>query len=386
MCENLIHLISESLKKRVNNKNTFCSLSRGLDSSTIVSLLNLQFKKKIDAATISYQDQTYDEVKNIKKFAKKCVENWSIVKLNNKRINDKILESCSIADKPLFTSTWFTDFFLKKEMSNKGYKFAISGLGGDQLHAGEYDYFHYHFADLIQNKSKNLKDEINGWIKHHNHKIYRKSLKKEIDFLKNLMSPKNNLGIDHERNKKYFFNLKEKYQKKYKVYSEKNYKSYLLNKSYNEVYYEMLPVCLSHDFDNSNIFNIENIYPYLDKELFEFMFSLGNNFKIKNGVQKILLRKATKKVILSETNQRVKKTGWNSPVHLWFSQKNNNILQEIINNHNSKIFNYLDLIKTKKLFNEHKNIITRKMNKENHMMFFWQLVSLELWLEGIGKI
>ena len=116
------------------------------------------------------------------------------------------------------------------------------------------------------------------------------------------------------------------------------------------------------------------------------MFSLGNNFKIKNGVQKILLRKATKKVILSETNQRVKKTGWNSPVHLWFSQKNNNILQEIINNHNSKIFNYLDLIKTKKLFNEHKNIITRKMNKENHMMFFWQLVSLELWLEGIGKI
>ena len=85
-------------------------MSGGLDSSTIVSLLHLQ-SKKIDAATISYQDQTYDEVKDIRKFAKLHVENWNIVKLDNKNINEKILESCTRADKPLFTSTWFTDFF-----------------------------------------------------------------------------------------------------------------------------------------------------------------------------------------------------------------------------------------------------------------------------------
>ena len=62
----------------------------------------------------------------------------------------------------------------------------------------------------------------------------------------------------------------------------------------------MLPCCLPHDFDNSNNFNIQNIYPYLDSDLFEFMFSLKNNFKIKNGVQKILLRMATKNIISKE--------------------------------------------------------------------------------------
>ena len=84
LSEKLISLISKSLKKRADIKNFFCSLSGGLDSSTIVSLLHLQSKKKIDAATISYQDQTYDEVKDIRKFAKLHVENWNIIKLDIK--------------------------------------------------------------------------------------------------------------------------------------------------------------------------------------------------------------------------------------------------------------------------------------------------------------
>ena len=122
-----------------------------------------------------------------------------------------------------------------------------------------------------------------------------------------MSSSKSNYGIDHERNKKYFPVLNFRFNQKYKVYSENPYNSYLLNKSYNEIYYEMLPCCLPHDFDNSNNFNIQNIYPYLDSDLFEFMFSLKNNFKIKNGVQKILLRMATKNIISKETNKRIKK-------------------------------------------------------------------------------
>ena len=97
---------------------------------------------KVDAATISYNDQTYDEVDDIKNFAKKFVNEWNIIKLDQK-IQSKIEKSCRLADKPLITSTWFSDFFMKEHMSNKGYKYSVSGLGGDQLHAGEYDYFHF---------------------------------------------------------------------------------------------------------------------------------------------------------------------------------------------------------------------------------------------------
>ena len=64
LCEKLIYLINRSIKKRIPNKNFFCSLSGGLDSSTLVALINKI--AKVDAATISYNDQTYDEVDDIK--------------------------------------------------------------------------------------------------------------------------------------------------------------------------------------------------------------------------------------------------------------------------------------------------------------------------------
>lgn len=381
LCEKLIYLINRSIKKRIPNKNFFCSLSGGLDSSTLVALINKI--AKVDAATISYNDQTYDEVDDIKNFAKKFVNEWNIIKLDQK-IQSKIEKSCRLADKPLITSTWFSDFFMKEHMSNKGYKYSVSGLGGDQLHAGEYDYFHFFFADLKKKKSKTLKKEIDGWIKHHDHKIFKKFFSKEIKFLDNLMSSsKSNYGIDHERNKKYFPVLNFRFNQKYKVYSENPYNSYLLNKSYNEIYYEMLPCCLPHDFDNSNNFNIQNIYPYLDSDLFEFMFSLKNNFKIKNGVQKILLRMATKNIISKETNKRIKKTGWNSPAHIWFAEKENNILEDIFYDNKNNISSFIDIKNIKKIIHDHKKIVNNKIYKENHMMFLWQLLSMELWLKSL---
>ena len=381
LSEKLIYLINRSIKKRIPNKNFFCSLSGGLDSSTLVALINKI--AKVDAATISYNDQTYDEIDDIKNFAKKFVNKWNIIKLDQK-IQSKIEKSCSLADKPLITSTWFSDFFMKEHMSNKGYEYSVSGLGGDQLHAGEYDYFHFFFADLKKKKSKTLKKEIDGWIKHHDHKIFKKFFSKEIKFLNNLMSSnKKNYGIDHERNKKYFPVLNFRFNQKYKVYSENPYNSYLLNKSYNEIYYEMLPCCLPHDFDNSNNFNIQNIYPYLDSDLFEFMFSLKNNFKIKNGVQKILLRMATKNIISKETNKRIKKTGWNSPAHIWFAEKENNILEDIFYDNTNNISGFIDIKNIKKIINDHKKIVNNKIYKENHMMFLWQLLSMELWLKSL---
>ena len=198
-----------------------------------------------------------------------------------------------------------------------------------------------------------------------------------------MKSDKVNYGIDHDRNKKYTSFLNPKYNRSYKVYSENPYNTHLLNKSFNEIYYEMLPCCLPHDFDNSNNFNIQNLYPYLDSDLFEFMFSLRNSLKIKNGVQKILLRMATKNIITSDTNKRIKKTGWNSPAHIWFAEEKNNILEDTLHSNQNYISEFINLKKVKNLIDEHKKIIKNKINKENHMMFLWQILSMELWLKSL---
>ena len=95
------------------------------------------------------------------------------------------------------------------------------------------------------------------------------------------------------------------------------------------------------------------------------MFSLKNNFKTKNGVQKILLRMATKNIISKETNKRIKNWMEFSSSYL-VCRKENNILEDIF--YNNTITSQNLLIKIKKIINEHKKII--KNNKiKNHMMF-----------------
>ena len=188
-----------------------------------------------------------------------------------------------------------------------------------------------------------------------------------------------NFSLDIQRNEKYLSVIKPELIKNQNTYSEDPFKSFLLNKSYNEIFFEMLPCCLPHDFDNSNMYGIKNIYPYLDSELVDFMFSIDNKYKIQNGVQKILLRESTKKIMHSSTNKRIKKTGWNSPTHIWFARQKDNVANDLINDRNSFIRDFIDIKKVKKIFLDHKKIVNKKKHKENHMMFLWQLVSLELW-------
>ena len=146
-----------------------------------------------------------------------------------------------------------------------------------------------------------------------------------------------------------------------------------------------MPCCLRSDQINSDNFIIENQYPFLDYRLFEFMLNIPGNLKINNGVTKFLLREATKEILPEETRNRIKKTGWNAPAHIWFNGKNSNLVDEILNSKSFKQRGIYNVEKVKRLYNEHKYIVTKKLNKENHMMFFWQLINLELWLENLDS-
>ena len=40
----------------------------------------------------------------------------------------------------------------------------------------------------------------------------------------------------------------------------------------------------------------------------------------------------------------------------------------------------------KRLIKEHEAILAEGMRVDNHMMFFWQLVNVELWLQGVDAL
>ena len=111
------------------------------------------------------------------------------------------------------------------------------------------------------------------------------------------------------------------------------------------------------------------------------MFRVPSALKYKSGVTKSLLREAMRGVLPEETRTRVKKTGWNAPAHRWFSGKGKLALLELMHSRSFRERGIYNLPEVERLLAEHEEIIDRNLPLDNHMMFFWQLVNLELWLQ-----
>ena len=104
------------------------------------------------------------------------------------------------------------------------------------------------------------------------------------------------------------------------------------------------------------------------------MFSLKNNYKIRDGLGKQLLRKSFKGILPDSIRLRKDKMGHNIPFGNWIRTKYKNQIEEIINENcyiNSEI--YLPK-KLKSLFINH-------CGGQNHDMFFWQYLNMYFWMK-----
>tara|TARA_B110000438_G_scaffold256609_1_gene264200 strand:+ start:1686 stop:3530 length:1845 start_codon:yes stop_codon:yes gene_type:complete len=373
LSENYTSLILDSVKKRINKSSKTCfTLSGGMDSSTVLASSVKILGRKLPALTTTYDDKTYDESLDIKPMLKKNVSTWHKINISSKNIDEKIIETNSAHDEPVPTATWLSDFFLKKKIKQIGYKTCFNGLGGDQLNAGEHDYFHYYFADLKKDNKELLNYELIKWEKLHNHPIYKKNIEKELRYLNVIVDNKVSGKCLYDKNRlfKYEKYVKNNFFNKNFIPKIANpYKDFLRNKTYQDTFYELMPCCVRSDQINSNQFNIENQYPFLDYRLFEFMLNLSSNLKIKNGVTKFLLREATKDILPEETRNRVKKSGWNAPAHIWFNGKNSHLVDEILDSKSFYEKGIYNVKKVKKLYNEHKKIIKKKTRRKSYDVF-----------------
>jgi asparagine synthase (glutamine-hydrolysing) len=110
------------------------------------------------------------------------------------------------------------------------------------------------------------------------------------------------------------------------------------------------------------------------------MYRVAGTHKYRSGVTKHLLRQAMRGVLPESTRTRIKKTGWNAPGHLWFSGKGKTLLLDLIHSRSFQERGIYNLAKVEQLVIEHDRIVTTGALEENHMMFLWQLINLELWL------
>ncbi|MCI0432877.1 MAG: asparagine synthase C-terminal domain-containing protein, partial [Gemmatimonadetes bacterium] len=166
---------------------------------------------------------------------------------------------------------------------------------------------------------------------------------------------------------------------------EHPFRSHLKNRTWQDLTRETVPCCLRAEDRHGAAFGLDNILPFLDHRLVEFMFRIPGTLKYRDGVTKHLLREAMRGVLPEATRTRVKKTGWNAPAHVWFSGPGRTALLDLVRSQRFRERGIYDINEVIHLLDEHEQIVASGELREHHMMFLWQLVNLELWLQDVEK-
>lgn len=364
------------------------TLSGGMDSSSVLaSAVHVSGKKQAAISTV-YEDKTYDESDDIRTILADTVDPWHPISVGNPDVFSIVRQMVATNDEPVATATWLSHFLLCKQTRELGYRSLFGGLGGDELNAGEYEYFIFHFADLKRlGMFDQLDLEIEKWAAYHDHPIYRKNRETamaSIDRLVDLNRP-GFCRLDRTRYEKYLSAIGPRYRETVSTepVMEHPYHDYLKNRTFQDITRETAPCCLRAEDRHTVHFGLDNFLPFFDHRLVEFMFRVPGNLKIHHGVTKYLMRHAMRGILPDETRNRITKTGWNAPAHQWFSQDRSEPLFDLIRSQRFRERGLYDVHRVETLLNEHHDVVMSGRAQENHMMFFWQLVNVELWLQSV---
>jgi asparagine synthase (glutamine-hydrolysing) len=381
-------LLLDAVRVRIerSGKPAF-TLSGGMDSSSVLASAVRLGGKRLPAFSSVYSDKTFDETQEIQSMVEAAAEPWTPVKIAPADLFAVIGQMVAAHHEPVATATWLSHYQLCREVAERGYKSLFGGLGGDELNAGEYEYYFFHFADLrAAGLEKELRGEVELWARHHDHPIYRKNYSVMEDGLKRMVDLARP-GIclaEPRRLTRYYAALEPDYfdLKNFAATMEHPFQSYLKNRAFQDLTRETTPCCLRAEDRQTSAFGLDHFDPFLDYRLVEFMFRVPGRHKIRDGVTKRLLREAMKGILPEETRARIKKTGWNAPAHVWFAVEHREPLLDLVRSRRFRERGIYRVDEVERIVAEHRDIVVSGRHEENHMMFLWQLVNLELWFRA----
>jgi len=326
------------------------TISGGMDSSAIASIASKHFGQihtftgYFNTSGIDNDDRSYSELDDARIIANKF----------NTIHHERLIVPQDMID-TLPSIVWYLEdpkvgmcytFYTIAQIVSQKVKVNLSGTGGDELFAG----YPWRYNLIVDKENKEF-DKIyyNWWcrlIKDNEKKSFfnKTSLKNmninsPIYAYMNIISKANNYS---PINKALYFDFKT-----------------------------FLHGFLMVEDKMGMAYSIEARFPFLDKELLDFMCKLPDNLKFKDGLGKYLLKKAFKDLLPEDIIYK-RKQGFTPPDRTWYKRELKYYIESLLLSKRSLIHEYIN----KKAI---ENIIKRHNNGEDKRLEIWSLLFFEGW-------
>ena len=366
-------------------------LSGGIDSSTIVALMQSQSDSKVNTFTIGFNTKEYNEAKHARMVANHIGTNHFEMYVSERDALDVIPNLPNIYDEPFADSSQIPTYLVSKFAKQK-VTVALSGDAGDELFGG---YNRYVFAEKVFSKIMKGPSSIRHLI---SSIILTKTEEKWNTLLNNFLGERFT-DIGHKLHKvasvlpsksirdMHFKLVSQIHNPSDWLLNADEYKTPLnddtkrfveLNPIEQMMAYDLityLPTDILTKVDRAAMaVSLETRVPFLDPNVIEFSASLPLEFKIRNGVTKWALREVLYKHVPKDLVERPK-MGFGVPLAEWLRGPLQDWAESLLDEKRLHQEGFFDVEFVRNKWLEH---ISGKQNWHHQL---WNVLMFQAWLE-----
>ncbi|AAZ18527.1 probable asparagine synthase, glutamine-hydrolyzing [Psychrobacter arcticus 273-4] len=371
-------------------------LSGGIDSSTVVALMQAQSSRPVKTFTIGFDDAGYNEATHAKAIAKHIGTEHTEMYMRPEDALAVIPKLSSIYCEPFSDSSQIPTF-LVNQLAHQHVTVALSGDGGDELFGG---YNRYLMAQQVWSKSRKLPRPMRQLAAVSLTALSPKSWDTLVNTLSpvipkrlNLRTPGDKahklagvLNIDSEQ--AFYQNLTSHWQDPAQLVIGAQEPATLISDSScwptTDSFQHAMMAMDAQTYMTDDILvkvdraamanSLETRVPMLDHRIAELAWRMPLDYKIRNGEGKWLLKQVLYRHVPRELIERPK-MGFGIPLHDWLRGSLRDWAEALLDRNLLQQQGYFNPAPIRKIWNEHLSGVF------NHQHQLWDILMFQAWLE-----
>lgn len=371
-------------------------LSGGIDSSTVVALMQAQSNRPVKTYTIGFNEAGYNEAEYAKAVAGYLGTEHTELYISHQEAMDVIPKLPSLYDEPFSDSSQIPTF-LVSQMARRYVKVCLSGDAGDELFGGYNRYFQ---GRKIWNKIRIIPRTLRGLAAKMITSASPQRLDRVAEAFSSIIPSELKAGragdklyklaeiIDKESPEALYKELVSHWKSPSSVVlnshepptviSDRSQWADLDDFTLRMMYLDTmtyLPDDILVKVDRAAMgVSLETRVPFLDHTVVEFAWKLPLSLKIRNGQGKWILRQVLHKYVPAELIERPK-MGFGVPIDTWLRGPLRGWAEELLNENRLRQEGFFEPSPIREKWTEH---LSGKRNWQYHL---WDVLMFQAWME-----